>query len=73
MLTPPSGGADPRELVEPTEGQDDGSFRLAIEVVEVFPFNEGASHIVLMVFIILLTTQSIRCLIHFFKRSKVIE
>ena len=55
LLTPPSGGADPRELVEPRDGGDDGWLGLAIGVVEVIPFTKGASHISEMVFIIVST------------------
>ena len=52
LLTPPSGGADPREPVEPKEGEGDGWIGLAIVVDEVLPISDGTSHIESMVFII---------------------
>ena len=55
LLSPPSGGADPWGLVEPREGRDDRWLGLALGVVEVFPLSKGASHILEMVFIIVIT------------------
>ena len=52
LLTPPSGGADPREPVEPKEGEGDGWIGLAVVVDECLPISNGTSHIESMVFII---------------------
>ena len=58
LLTPPSGGADPRELVEPKEGGEDGWLGLATVLVECSPIMDRASHIESMVFIIRLKVNT---------------